>query len=317
MKVVCKKIVLVAVTLLIVSFLVFVAFALISGDPASRKLGTNGTPEQIEALREEMGLNAPLPVRYFRWLTGMLRGDMGKSYTYTEPVSKLVGASIPVTAALALSAFVLTVLVSVPLGIYTAKHENTLIDRVLLVLNQVVMSLPPFFSGIIISAVFGMSLKWFVPGAYVPYQKSVTGFLSYLFWPALCIAIPKIAMTVKMLRASLLEEAAKDYTRTAYSRGNTVNGVMYGHLLKNAMMPVVTFLGMILADMVAGSIVVETIFSVPGVSNILINSISNRDYPVVLAIITGMALLIMLINLAVDLLYSLIDPRVRVSGKGS
>ena len=315
MKGICKKILSVVVTLLIVSFLVFSSFALISGDPASRKLGTNGTPEQIAVLREEMGLNAPLPVRYFRWISGMVRGDMGQSYTYTEPVSGLVGASIPVTASLALLAFVLTVVIAIPLGIYTAKHENSVIDRVLLVFNQIVMSLPPFFSGIIISAVFGMTLKWFVPGAYVSYRSSVTGFLAYLFWPALCIAVPKAAMTVKMLRASLLEEAAKDYIRTAYSKGNTVNGVMYGHLLRNAVLPVVTFLGMVLADMIAGSIVVETIFSVPGVSNILINSISNRDYPVVLAIITGMALLIMLINLFVDLLYSLIDPRIRVTGR--
>ena len=313
-KYVLKKTASVAVTLLLVSFLVFAAFALIPGDPASRKLGTNGTPEQIIALREEMGLNAPLPVRYVRWASGMLRGDMGKSYTYLTPVSELVGDSIPVTASLALFAFVLTVLISFPLGIYTAKHENSLPDRVILVMNQVIMSLPPFFSGILISAVFGMMFKWFVPGAYVSYQKSVPAFLAYLFWPALCIALPKASMTIKMLRTSMLEEAAKDYTRTAYSKGNTVNGVMYGHLLKNALLPVVTFLGMVLADMVAGSIVVETIFSVPGVSNMLINSITNRDYPVVLAIITGMALLIMLINLAVDVLYRLLDPRIRVSG---
>ncbi|MBR0173642.1 MAG: ABC transporter permease [Lachnospiraceae bacterium] len=299
------------VTLFAVSLLVFVAFSLIPGDPALRRLGTEGTPAQLQALREEMGLNAPLPERYFRWARGFLTGDMGTSYSNAYPVSELIGGKIPVTVALALIALVITILISFPLGVYCAKYEGFLIDRIVLVLNQVVMSIPPFFSGVLLSALFGKVLRWFTPGAYVHYTDSVTGFLGYMLLPAFCVALPKAAMTTKLLRSSMLDEASKDYTRTAYSRGNTVNRVMYAHLLRNAMIPVVTFLGMSLADMVAGSIVVETIFSIPGISNTLITSISNRDYPVVQAVIVGVAMTVMIINLAVDLIYRILDPRLK------
>ena len=310
MKYALRKIASMIVTLLVVSFLVFLAFSVIPGDPAVRKLGTEGTPEQLAALREQMGLNDPLLVRYASWVRGLVAGDMGISYFTNQPVAALIKAQLPVTLSLALLSFAVTALISFPLGIYTAKYENSAADRIIVVVNQIIMSVPPFLSGILLSALFGLVLRWFKPGGYVSYEESVSGFLGYMILPAVCLALPKAAMATKMLRASMLEEAAKDYTRTAYSRGNTVNGVMYGHILKNAMIPVVTFLGMSLADMVAGSIVMESIFSIPGLSKWLITSISNRDYPVVMAIITFMALTIMVINLVVDLIYRLIDPRI-------
>lgn len=312
MKYFIRKVFALILTLLVVSILVFLAFSLIPGDPAMRKLGTEGTPEQLQALREQMGLTAPLPERYFGWVTALLRGDLGTSYYYDQPVSVLLAGKIPVTLALALLAFVFTILLSVPLGIYTAKYENSLIDRLIVILNQVIMSIPPLFSGIVLSALFGLVLKWFTPGAYVSYKTSMKGFVGYMILPAVCVALPKAAMAIKLLRSSMIAEAAKDYTRTAYSRGNTINGVLYGHVLKNAIIPVITFLGMALADMLAGSIVIEKIFGIPGISNVLISSISNRDYPVVEAVIMGIAFIIVVINLLVDVVYKTIDPRIRV-----
>ena len=310
MKYFLRKLGLMILTLALVSLLVFLAFALIPGDPALRKLGTEGTPEQLAALREQMGLNAPVLVRYGRWVAGMLRGDMGASYYYNMPVGELLLSKIPVTLSLALMAFAFTILLSFPMGLLTAKYENGLLDRTVLVVNQVIMAVPPFFSGMLFSAFFGLVLRWFVPGRFVSYQTSVTEFLAYLILPAFAIALPKAAMATKMLRTSMIDEAAKDYTRTAYSRGNTIDGVMYHHLLKNAMIPVITFLGMSLADMVAGSIVIEKIFKVPGISDILISSISNRDYPVVQAIIMGVTFTIIIINLVTDVIYRLVDPRI-------
>ena len=180
------------------------------------------------------------------------------------------------------------------------------------VLNQIIMAIPPFFSGILITLLFGLILHLFTPGGYVSYTKSIAGFIGYLFFPALSIALPKAAMAVKLLRSSIIQEMSQDYARTAYSRGNSTRDVMYRHLLKNAMIPVVTFLGMALTDMIAGSIIIEQVFNIPGLGRILLTSISNRDYPVVEAIIVLLAFLVIFINFLVDFIYKKIDPRIRV-----
>lgn len=298
------------ITLIVVSVCVFVAFSLIPGDPATRKLGTEATAEQVAALRAQMGLDAPLHVRYLTWITSFVKGDFGISYQTGDAVRSLLAKRIPVTFFLALIAFCMTVVIAIPVGILTAKYENSWPDRIVTVLNQIIMSVPPFFSGILLSTLFGLILRWFTPGAYVSYDTSFRAFLGYMLLPAFCVALPKAAMTIKLLRSSMIEEAGRDYTRTAYSRGNTIDGVMYGHILKNAMIPVVTFLGMALADLLAGSIVIEQLFSIPGISRTLITSISNRDYPVVMAVIMGIAATIVTVNLIVDLVYRAIDPRV-------
>jgi peptide/nickel transport system permease protein len=310
MRYLIKKACMMLFTLLVVSLCVFLAFSLIPGDPALRQLGTNGTPEQLEALRQQMGLKDPLPVRYCRWLLGLLKGDLGTSYVYKIPVGSMLAEKIPITLSLALISFAFMVLISVPLGIYTAKHKDGLLDHIVMVLNQVIMAVPPFFAGILITLVFGMILHLCTPGGFISYKKSVPGFIGYLIAPAFAVALPKAAMAVKLLRGSVIDEAAKDYTRPAYSRGNTTNGVLYRHVLQNALIPVITFLGMALADMVAGSIVIEQVFGIPGISRILLTSINNRDYPVVEAIIMGIAFLVILINLLVDVIYRIVDPRI-------
>lgn len=310
MKYVVRKILTMILTLLAVTFFVFLSFHVISGDPATSMLGTEATPQKVAALREELGLNDPVLVQYGRWAAGLLHGDMGTSYSYRMPVTGMIANKIPVTITLTLMAFVLMVVISIPLGIYTAKHEGGVVDRIIYIINQIIMAIPPFFSGILITLIFGRIFKLFTPGGYVSYEKDFAGFIGYLFFPAVAIALPKAAMAVKLLRSSVIKEAKLDYVRTAYSRGNRTNDVLYKHVLKNALIPVVTFLGMALADMIAGSIIIEQVFSIPGLGRILLTSISNRDYPVVMAVIVCIAVLVLVVNMAVDLIYGLIDPRI-------
>lgn len=310
MKYAVKKTLTVILTLLAVSFLVFLAFSVIPGDPVTNMLGTQATPERVEALREEMGLNAPLLLRYGRWLAGLVHGDFGTSYSYRMPVTQLIGDKLPVTVTLTLLAFAMMLAMAVPFGIYTARRAGGRLDRFFLILNQIIMAVPPFFSGILITLLFGLTLHWFMPGGYVSYTKNVGGFVYYLLFPAFAIALPKAAMTVKLLRSSILKEVKLDYVRTAYSRGNRTRDVFYRHVLKNAMVPVITFLGMALADIIAGSIIIEQVFSIPGLGRILLTSISNRDYPVVQAVIVCLAFFIIIVNYIVDLICRKVDPRI-------
>lgn len=310
MKRIFNKFLIMLVTLLAVSFLVFLALSIIPGDAATNMLGTQATPEKIEALREEMGLNDPFFVQYFRWLSGCIKGDFGTSYSYHMSVSSLIMDKLPITITLTIFSFMIIFVVSIPLGVFIAKHTGGIIDRILTVINQIVMSIPPFFSGILITLVFGLILGLFTPGGFVSYKTDVAGFIGYLIFPSIAIAIPKISMTVKLLKESILEEYKKEYVRTAYSRGNSTTQVLYKHVLKNAVIPVITFLGMTLADIVAGSIVVEQVFGIPGLGRILLTSISNRDYPVVQAIIIILAVIILVINFIVDIIYHKVDPRI-------
>lgn len=313
MKYVLKRTGTLIITLLIVSMLAFLAFEVIPGDPAISMLGTEATESKVQALREEMGLNRPLPVRYADWLVKFVKGDMGESYSYHTPVSEMIGDKLPITAAITIMAFFFMMLLAFPAGILSAKYENRVPDRILFALNQLLMSVPPFFTGIIFTVVFGLIFKWFTPGGYVSYTKDFGGFLAYLILPSLAIALPKAAMTAKMLRSSMITELRQDYVRTAYSRGNSENQVLFNHVLRNGILPVITFLGWAVADVIAGSIIVEQVFGIPGLGRILITSISGRDYPVVEAIIVLIAAVILTINVIVDLLYQRLDKRIEIA----
>ncbi|MCR4990389.1 MAG: ABC transporter permease [Lachnospiraceae bacterium] len=305
-----KKFVTMVITIIMVTLFVFLAFNLISGDPVISILGTDATPERVEALRRELHLDDPVILRYFRWFFNFMRGDMGVSYSYKINVRSMILEKVPVTATMAIMAFFLMIIIAIPLGIHTSKHQGSALDRTVIILNQIIMSIPPFFSGILLTFIFGRVLKLFTPGGYVSYQKDFGSFLWYMFFPSLAIALPKATMAIKLLRGSLISEYNMDYVRTAYSKGNSTNGVLYGHMLKNAILPVITFLGMALTDMIAGSIIVEQVFSIPGLGRILLTSISNRDYPVVLAIIVIISAMVLLVNMLIDIIYSLIDPRI-------
>ena len=312
MKYVIKKTGTLIITLLIVSFLSFLAFSVIPGDAARSRLGTEATQEQVEALQKEMGLDKPVPVQFGIWLKNFVTGDMGESYSYSMPVADMLKNKIPITIAITLISFLMILLLSVPLGIFTAQHAGGWLDRVIMTLNQVVMSVPGFLLGIVITYVFGLLFHWFTPGAYVAASEDFVGFLGYLIAPCAAIALPRCAMGVKMLRSSVLAQMESDYVRTAFARGNTKTRVLYRHVLKNALIPVLTFWGMTIADIMANSMIIEQVFTIPGMGSLLISSISNRDYPVVLGILVLVAGMVVVINFAVDLLYGRIDPRIRV-----
>ncbi|MCI8291929.1 MAG: ABC transporter permease [Hespellia sp.] len=312
MKYVLKKIVGLIIALLIVSMLAFLAFEIIPGDPARSMLGTEATESRVQALREEMGLNDPLPVRYGRWVSGFLRCDMGVSYKYQQPVHEMIVDKIPITLTLTALAFGFILLLSIPVGLLCAKYENTWMDRLFLIWNQVTMSIPPFFIGMILTVIFGLVFRVFTPGGYVSYEEDLAGFVGYLILPAIAIALPKAAMTIKLLRNSLITEMHQDYVRTAYSRGNSSTRVLLCHVFRNGILPVITFLGMAIADMIANSMIVEQVFSIPGIGRILISSISNRDYPVVEALVVLIAVIILVTNVVVDFLYQRLDKRIDV-----
>lgn len=311
MKYIIKKTITALVTVIAVSFLVFLAFEIIPGDAATKMLGVNATPKKVEALREQLGLNRPFLVRYFGTIKDFFTGNMGISYTYYTPVKSLLADKLPITLTLTLMSFVFMVVISIPLGIITAKYYDRFFAGVIEVVNQLCMAVPPFFIGIVFTYLFGIILKWFVPGGFVSYNTDLFGYLGYMIIPSLSIAIPKAAMNMRLLKNSVLSESRLDYVRTAYSRGCSTDRILYKHVLKNALMPVVTFMGMALSDIVAGSLIIEQVFSIPGFGRLLITSISNRDYPVAQSIIVIIAIVVIVTNYLVDIAYILLNPRIR------
>ena len=307
-----KKLGALLLTLLMVSMLAFLAFQVIPGDPTTKILGTEATEEARAALRAELGLDGSVWGRYLSWLTAFLRGDMGISYSYRMPVEQMLGDKLPVTFLLSMLSFAMTVLVSIPLGLLAGSAKSKTADVAIASANQMVMSVPSFFIGILAMYIFGTVLRLFSTGNFVSWQENPAACLSYLMLPAASIAIPRIAMTVKMLRASIQAELEKDYVRTARSRGAGRREILLRHVLKNAMMPVITFLAVSAAEIMTGSIIIEQVFAIPGISRLLLASISGRDFPVVQAIVVILAAWIVIINFLADLLYRLVDPRVRL-----
>ncbi len=311
MKYIVKKALTLVGTLLLVSFIAFLLFQIVPGDPVTSMLGTEYSEERAESLREELGINKPVIVRYVNWLTDFVKGDFGISYKYKMPVSRLISDKMPVTMYLAVITLIVIVIISVPLGVFMARFGHRKVSKVFDIVNQSVMAVPSFFLGIMITIIFGLVLKWFTPGKYVSYRDDFNGFIMYLIPAAFAVAIPKIAMMVKFLKNSLIREMDSDYVRTAYSKGAGENRVLFCHVLRNGLMPAITLLGMIIAEIMAGSIVVEQVFNLPGLSAILVSSVSTRDYPVVQAIVVYIAFVVIITNCIVDILYHIIDPRVK------
>ncbi len=314
MKYAAKKIAAMLLTMVVVSLLTFTAFSLISGDAAEIMLGTQVTPERLAALRSELGLDRPLPARYLSWLLGFFTGDLGMSLQYHQPVRELIAPKVLVTLCLSVLCFLLITAVSIPLGLWSASRSGEALDGARTVVNQLCMAVPSFFTGILLSWGFGIALKWFMPGSFPDLGEDFFGAVKYLFFAAVAIAIPRVAMTVRMLRGTILTEMQKDYVRTAISRGAPRRRVLYRHVLKNSLAPVVTFLAQTMAEIVAAGIVVEQVFVIPGLGRILVASISNRDYLVVQAIVVILAFWVVLANTAADIINQRIDPRLRLGG---
>ena len=312
MKYFIKKFTALIVTLLIVSFLAFLAFTIIPGDPTTRILGTEATPEKVAQLRELYGLDKPFLQRYLSWLGDFVKGNYGTSYVYSMPVRDMLAEKLPTTGLLVLLTFMLTVVLSIPIGIATGHIKHKFFDKLIATLDQFIMSIPTFFVGVLICYIFGITLRFFVPGQFVSYKSSFGACIRYLIFPALSIAIPKAAMTVKMLRGAILDEMSKAYVRTARSRGNMRTAIINRHVVRNALIPVITFLAVSMAEIVTSSIIIEQIFTVPGIGRLLLASIGSRDFPVVQAIVVMLAAWIVLVNFLADIINQLVDPRMRL-----
>lgn len=304
-----KRTAMLLATLFLVTALAFLAFTVIPGDPTDAILGLNATDAQIAALRRELGLDLPLVQRYVNWLTAFVTGDFGMSYNYEMSVRGLLSVRIAPTMTLTALSALLIILISIPMGMLAARFSGSWVDKLLTVLNQVAMSVPNFVLGIGLVYLFGLVLRWFQPGGYVAPEMGLGAYLWFMLFPSLAVALPKSAMTARMLRGSVLSELDEDYIRTAWSKGSSRSRVLWVHVLRNALIPVVTFLATTIAELVAGSIVVEQVFAIPGLGQMLISSIGNRDHPVVQAIIVLVAVVVVLCNFLADALNALLDPR--------
>jgi peptide/nickel transport system permease protein len=299
-------------TLFLVSLLTFSAFNIVPGDPALLILGTEATPQRIELLRTQLGLDQPLPVRYVNWLSGLVQGDFGNSIKYTTPVRDLITDRLPVTVALACLTLLLIVAIALPISMYCAKNRNSFIDKILNSVSTLSLAVPSFFLGILFIWIFGLQLKVFAPGSYVDYKVNFGGFLGYIIFPALVLALPNSAVLIKFLRSAVLNELKSDYVRTAFSRGLDENTVLYRHVLKNALGPVVTLFGIMIAEIFSGSIIIEQVFGIPGIGRLLISSISFRDFLVIQTLVVYIAFVVVFVNFLVDIVLQLIDPRIRM-----
>ena len=311
-----KRLLTTVLTLLLVSILSFLAFRLIPGDAALLSLGTDAQEEQITALRIEMGLDRSLSEQYFSWAKNFLTGRLGNSARFRgASVSGMILERLPVTFTLAGLSFLFVIAIAVSVSLFSVKREYSLMDRMVTTLTALGISMPGFFLGILFIWIFGILLKLFIPGAYTGYQENRAAFLAYLIFPALAIALPNAALVVKFLRSGIFREFHSDYVRTARSKGGSRNHILRRHVLKNASLPSITLLGMIIGEIFSGSIVIEQVFGIPGIGRLLIASINARDYPVIQTLMIYIAFVVILANTLADIALQIIDPRIRLSEK--
>lgn len=296
--------------LLLVTIIVFSLLHLLPGDPATVILGQEATPEAIEAMRLELGLNKPLIVQYFDWLGKLLQGDFGRSLIDRTPVSKLILQRLPATLELTFGAFLVAVLIAFPAGILSAIRPGKWIDHFCTALALGGLSIPHFWLGMMFIILFAVKLGWLPASGYVPFSQDPVGNLSAMIMPMVATGLRESAVLMRMLRSSLLEVVEADYIRTAYSKGLTERTVIVGHALRNAMVPVLTTSGLVIASLLGGLVITETIFSIPGYGKLIVESIFNRDFVTVQGAILVSALFVVFINLLVDILYTFIDPRI-------
>ena len=308
-----KRLLITLVTLLMVSLFTFAAFTIIPGDPATLALGIEASDEQIAELRAKMGLDRSFLEQYVRYLYNFLTGNLGNSSRFQGmPISRMILERLPVTFSLAGFSLLLILAIAFPLILLSVKREGSFLDLLLNTITTMNISLPSFFLGVLYIWLFGIILRLFTPSAYISYRDSFPRFLAYLFFPALAIATPNAAILIKFMRTAIFKEYHNDYVRTAHSKGNSHRQTLLHHVFKNALIPGITMLGMIIADIFSGSIVIEQVFTIPGIGRLLITAISSRDYPLVETLVLYIAFVVILANTLVDIVIQVIDPRIRV-----
>jgi ABC-type dipeptide/oligopeptide/nickel transport system permease component len=305
-----RRVVLMVPVAFLVTIIIFVLVRMAPGDPVLTYAGEERDPEQLEKIRQSLGLDQPLPVQYAYWLGRAVQGDFGRSIRTRQPVAEAIRERLGATLELGLAAVLLSSTVSLVVGTISALKRNSWIDILATGITLGGVSLPNFFLGLVLILIFGLALRMFPPGGYVPFTQDPLGNLQRLVLPAITLATASLAVNLRQVRSSLLDVLAQDYVRTARAKGLRQHAVIVGHALKNALIPVVTLVGLQVGAVVEGALITETIFFWPGVGRLAVDSIGGRDYPVVQAIVLVSALSFMLTTLLVDILYGWLDPRI-------
>ncbi|WP_019997460.1 ABC transporter permease [Aureimonas ureilytica] len=298
-------------TLLVVSFLIFLAMNVLPGDPAAVMLGTSAQPDTLAALRTQMGLDAPMLVRFGRWIGGALTGDFGISYTYGVPVAGLVGERLLVTLPLAALSTLIAILVSIPLGVTAAANQGRWRDGLVTVFTQGSVALPNFWIGLLLILVFSVSLGWMPAGGFPGWQAGLGPALAALLLPAIALALPQAGILTRVTRTAVLDILNEDFVRTARAKGLDRRRALWRHVVPNALLPVVTMLGLQFTYLVAGSVLVENVFGLPGLGRLAYQAFSQRDLIVMQSVVLFLAGLVIVVNFLVDMAYLALDPRLR------
>jgi peptide/nickel transport system permease protein len=281
------------------------------GDPAAIIVGDNATPAQIDAVRKQLGLDDPLAVQFVRWLSGVLRGDLGISIFSHEPVNKLIGQRIEPTVSLAATTILLAVAIAVSFGVLAAWKAGTWIDRLVMVLSVVGFSVPVFVVGYLLIYLFSIKLGWLPVQGYAPLADGFVPWIRHLILPSIALGLAYVALIARITRTTMLDVLAEDYMRTARAKGVATGPLLMKHALKNAGVPIVTVIGIGVALLIGGVVITETVFNIPGVGRLVVDAISQRDYPIIQGVTLIFSGVYVVVNLIVDLSYTVIDPRIR------
>jgi peptide/nickel transport system permease protein len=298
--------------LLLITAIVFLVVYLIPGDPAAVVLGHAATPENVARVRHEMGLNKPVAVRYGIWLQHMAEGDLGNSILSKQPVWTLIGRAFPITAYLSLFAMLIAILIAVPTGVLAAMKRNTWVDLVCTTWAFLGVSIPSFWLAIVLVYVFGVELHWVPLQGYIKPQKDLIGSLKTMILPAFTLGVFVSGPLMRYLRSSVLQTLSQDFVLVARAKGLSERRVVAGYVLRNSLIPFVTALGVYLGYLVGGAVIVENVFALPGMGDLAVSAIGNRDIPVIQGVVLVVAVAIVLINIVVDIVHSMLDPRIRV-----
>ena len=304
------------VTLLVASLLIFLLLEILPGDPAAVILGVGAQEDTLRALRAELGLDLPAPVRYLNWLGEVLQGDLGRSYTYDTPVQELLLNRVELSLPLALLAILLSTGIAIPLGVFAASRHRKVADMGILGFAQLGVAVPNFWFAILLILLFSVKLRWFSAGGFAGWDAGWFPAFKSLVLPAVALALPQAAILARVTRSSVLETVQEDYIRTARAKGLSRSQALWRHAVRNALIPVVTILGLQLSFLLAGTIIIENVFYLPGVGRLLFQAVAQRDLMVVKNLVLVLAATVVLINFLVDLLYAVLDPRLRLGFHG-
>jgi len=298
-------------SLVVASLVIFAVLEIIPGDAASFMLGMNAAPDTLEALREQLGLNGSLLSRYLGWVTAMLQGDFGTSYTYRTPVAELIAARMEVSVPLTLYALVLSTAIALPVGLLAAARQGKATDLAVMGTTQLGVAVPNFWFAMILVLIFAVNLRWLPSGGFPGWEKGVWVNVKALTLPAVALALPQASILARVMRSSVLETLTQDYVRTARAKGLNRTQAVLRHAFRNALIPVLTILGLQFSFLLAGAIIIENVFFLPGLGRLIFQGITQRDLIVVKSVVMILVGAVILVNFLVDLAYALVDPRLR------